>query len=867
MLCTGTSIGPYEVLAAIGAGGMGEVYRARDSRLARDVAIKVIPRALASDTSRLRRFEQEAQAAGMLNHPNLVAVYDFGTAGDGVPYLVTELLEGETLRNRLASGPIPVRKAIDYALQIAHGLAAAHDKGIVHRDLKPENLFVTRDGRVKILDFGLAKLVRDDFAPLTRPAKTESSAGIAATVVLPTEPGTLLGTVGYMSPEQVRGAAVDHRTDLFSFGTVLYEMLSGRRAFGGDSGVETLYAILEEEPRDLADFNPALPPALERIVMHALEKNPEERFQSARDLGFHLQAISNPSGASRSTAIRSPGRRRRRTLTGTAIGLGLAAALITAFLAGKGAVRVPAPVFKQLTFRRGTLDAARFAPDGQAMVYSAGWDGMPSELFTTRVDAVESRPLGLANADLLAVSTNGEMAVLLGSHPHRPFTRSGTLARVLLAGGAPREIAANVQAADWSPDGTTLAIVRDQQDKICLEYPMGTVLYSTAGWIGNPRVSRDGTQIAFIDHPMRGDDGGAIAVVDKAGHKQTLSSGWLSAQGLAWSSRGDEVWFTATRVGIARAVHAVTLTGQERQLSNVPGTVTLHDITADGRLLLSSDVCRMRAAFARTGETAERDLSWLDWSLLRDLSADGKTILINETGEGAGATYGIYVRGTDGSPAVRLGDGVGMALSPDGLWALSFLHGSKESISLLPTGAGEARAVACSLGVVRWMAWFPDGKRILVLGGREDEAPQLYELGLSDGTLRAITHDAIVGPAIVSPDGTRLVARDSEWRPTLYQVADGTTRLLPGLSSALTPVRWSADGGCIYLSERSSSPEGRVLCYDMLSCKAVPQVTIVPSDPAGIRGVAPIAITPDGKAYAYSSARVLSSLFLVDDLR
>src|SRR5438445_2250047 len=288
-LAAGTTLGRYEIRSKIGAGGMGEVYRARDEKLNRDVAIKVLPILLSQDQDRLRRFEQEAQAAGALNHPNILAVYDVGTY-DGAPYIVSELLEGEELREQLNDGSLSQRKALDYAQQIAQGLAAAHERGITHRDLKPENLFVTSDGRVKILDFGLAKL---------RPQRQEAISSEIATAKQITDPGTVMGTVGYMSPEQVRGQTADHRSDIFSFGAIFYEMLSGHRAFRRETMAETMTAILKEEPEELTESNPNISPSLERIVRRCLEKKPERRFQSTADLDFALESLSAPTSSSR----------------------------------------------------------------------------------------------------------------------------------------------------------------------------------------------------------------------------------------------------------------------------------------------------------------------------------------------------------------------------------------------------------------------------------------------------------------------------------------------------------------------------------------------------------------------------------------
>ncbi len=453
------------------------MYRARDTRLGREVAVKVLPAAFSADADRLRRFEQEARAASALNHPNILTIFDVGTH-TGSPYVVSELLEGETLRQRLATAALPSRKAIDYAREVARGLSAAHEKGIAHRDLKPENLFVTKDGRVKILDFGLAKLT----APkLGKGEKTD-----APTVPIETGSGMVLGTVGYMSPEQVRGQAADHRSDIFSFGAIFYEMLAGRRAFKGDSAVETMSAILKEEPPELSETNRQLPPGLERVVRHCLEKNREERFQSSSDLAFALEAISGLSVPSGAVAPVRP----RALLTPWLVRTGvLVVVAALAYLLGRGAER-PSPVFRRLTFRRGQIDSARFAPDGQTIVYGAAWEGRLRELFTARPDSPESRALGLPSADILAISSAGEMAVGLGEEG------SETLARVPLAGGAPREVLQTVRWADWSPDGKSLAVVRRSGGKERLEYPLGTPLFETAGWITHVRVALDGKSVA-----------------------------------------------------------------------------------------------------------------------------------------------------------------------------------------------------------------------------------------------------------------------------------------------------------------------------------------------------------------------------------
>ncbi|MDQ5858235.1 MAG: protein kinase, partial [Acidobacteriota bacterium] len=511
-LAAGSKLGPYEILAPLGAGGMGEVYRAKDPRLGREVAIKVLPASFSNDADRLRRFEQEARAAGILNHPNITAVYDIGTVDDA-PYVVTELLEGETLRSRLSGGALAPRRAIDYALQIAHGLAAAHEKGIVHRDLKPENLFVTKDGRVKILDFGLAKLTQPEDSGLQTNLPT-ATAG--------TEPGVVLGTLGYMSPEQVRGRGADARSDIFSFGAILYEMLSGKRAFHGDSAADTMSAILREDPPDLSATNQSINPGLDRVVRHCLEKNPEERFHSAHDLAFDLETLSGLSGAT--AGERAVVGRRPAWKVGPLVAL--AALVVTAaagLLSGKfllGDKPTDPPSFERLTFRRGNILTARFAPDGETVVFGAAWGGNPAEIFSTHAGSPEYRSLSLRNADVLAISSTGELAVSLREKFLNNPTGVGKLARVPLAGGVPREVLEDVEAADWTPDGKDLLVVRFVKAHSRIEFPIGKVLYESARQIARPRFSPDGKLIAFL----QADRGGRkVMVVDRKGAAKALS--------------------------------------------------------------------------------------------------------------------------------------------------------------------------------------------------------------------------------------------------------------------------------------------------------------------------------------------------------
>src|SRR5438876_2889313 len=355
----GESLGTYKILALVGRGGMGDVYRARDTRLKRDVAIKVLPQAFSADRERLRRFGQEARSAAALNHPNIISVHDMGTA-DGSPYIVSELLEGQNLREVLRHWPVLARKALDYAIQAARGLAAAHDIGIAHRDLKPENLFITKDGRLKILDFGLAKLARPEGG---------GSDNSTAEAVPGTEAGRVFGTVGYMSPEQVRGLSADHRSDIFSFGAILYELFSGKRAFSGDSPADTMSAILHEDPPELTRATPPVHPAVDRTIRHCLEKNPLERYQSAHDLAFQLQVAAEGLFPKSETAAIPSWAFHPRWVLPLVIALLILALVLVAlslpFLISRLSAKPQLPAYQRLTFRSGSVGTARFSSDGR----------------------------------------------------------------------------------------------------------------------------------------------------------------------------------------------------------------------------------------------------------------------------------------------------------------------------------------------------------------------------------------------------------------------------------------------------------------------------------------------------------------------
>ena len=868
-LAPGTRLGPYQIAAPIGAGGMGEVYRARDTRLARDVAIKVIPAELSRDPDRIKRFEQEARAAGALSHPNVCAIYDVGTH-EGAPYVVMELLEGESLQQRLASGPVPLRKALDYAAQIAHGLSAAHEKGIVHRDLKPGNVFVTKSGRVKVLDFGLAKLTRPD---VLAPAG-DVTASIAAT-----ETGAILGTVGYMSPEQVRGDRADHRSDLFALGAILYELLTGKRAFHGATYVETLNAILNADPVSLtqsAGSGRAVPPAVDLIVRRCLEKAPEQRFQSANDLAFALESMSGDgSGVVAGVGLATPVRTKRW----------LAPALISALLACAVLVAVCVMLaqrqrhaidptrlkFTQLTFGRGVVAPARFSPDGKTVFYSAAWEGRPWEVFETRPGFLTSRALGLTRALLLSVSSAGMLAVKPGALSIWNF--GSGLAQVPITGGATRLVSDDIFWADWHPDGRTLAVVRSVGGKDRLEMPPGRVLYATGGSrdlplftevLGNliePRVSPDGRHVAVTETAHGGMTVTRLVVIDSTGKVEIRVEGTAGP----WSPDGREVWFTTSKDKSMTELRATTPSGRQRVITRLPGVVGFWDVSRDGRTLMVQGSSRTCIRGRGSPPAEERELGWFDDSHAGDISADGKTLLFHEEGAGGGEAYAVYVRGMDGSPAVRLGAGKAMGLSPDGKWALALQGRDSQRLVLLPTGAGDSLVVPRgSIKKYLGARWMPDGKRLLVTGSESGPAWRSYVQDLAGGAQHPVTREGIIA-SLVSPDGRRVVYADrGKYYVKALEADSGSVvaDALPGESL----LQWSSQGDRLYLMQVDSASSIRISGLNLASGRRVPWRTISIPDPAGFYPYSAV-ITSDGQAYAITYGRLLDNLYLVEGLK
>ena len=853
----GKTLHSYRILDKLGVGGMGIVYRAMDSHLDRPVAIKVLPPTALSDPDQQRRFVQEAKAASALNHPNIVTIYDIDTEqvdGASVQYIAMEFVPGETLDRLIGHKGLRLRDALKYAVQMADALAAAHAAGIIHRDLKPSNVMVTPQGTVKLLDFGLAKLAEpSDADPYADTLHAEAA--------MQTEAGTILGTVAYMSPEQAEGRKVDARTDIFSFGSVLYEMITGRQAFSGRSKLSAMSAILHRDPQPLSETVAGLPPELDKIVSRCVKKDPDRRWQSMADLKVALEELRDELESSQVSTVKVRVRKpavsdARRTLAaGLLAGLVLGA-VPAAFLARR-LLRAQPATYQRLTFRRGDIDSARLGPDGD-VIYSAEWDGAPATLYSVRPGDRESRPLGLPNGRFLAISRSGDMLLILGEG------LSGTLASAPLSGGAPREVLENVSDADWGPDGESIAVVRLVDGKQRLEYPIGTVLYQSVGRPPeSPAVSPDGKLVAFFDWDAEVGDY-LLCVIGKDHPKQVLSKGWRATRELSWSAGGDEIWLSGSQSSADPGLYAVDLSGHQRLVSHGVGRICLLDRARDGRLLISSVNSRVGILFLSPDVPGGRDLAWMDVSMPFDLSDDGKWLLFVELSYGEGRNSAIYIRKTDGSPPVRLGWGSRPALSPDGKWVACIHHEQARSeVMLLPTGPGESHIAGAAGMRYESVEWFPDGRHVLIVGAEAGRPSRSWVAGVEGGELRPLTPEGVRATRI-SPDGRSYLIAGSG-KLLLGSMAGGAAKPLCDLRAGESLIRWSGDGQYVFLRQ-TERREIRISRMALATGRKEPWRAVRPPE-IGAVFLGRLELSADGKALACSFQHDLADLYLVKGLK
>jgi serine/threonine protein kinase len=873
----GETISHYRVIEKLGGGGMGVVYKAEDTRLGRFVALKFLPDEVARQLPVLDRFRREARAASALNHPNICTIYDVGEE-DGRAFLAMEYLEGQTLKHRIDGKPLPIDFVLDLGIQIADALDAAHAKGIVHRDIKPANIFITKTRQAKLLDFGLAKV--DARRDLNATADAETMKDL-------TSPGSALGTVAYMSPEQARGEELDGRTDLFSLGATLYEMTTGRQAFDGNTSAVIFESILNRNPVPSHQLNPDLPPQFERILDRSLEKDRDLRYQSAAEMRAEMKilkrtlnsqrtaAAQGPSVSSSGTTAAPPTIPPRAAKSGgirpyaiAAAGAALLAGLALGWFLHAANSRPELPIYRQLTFRRGTIRSARFTPNGQSVVYGAAWEGKPTELFITSPESPQSRSLQRHGEELMSVSSTSDIALLTNVNVTGTYTQSGTLARMPINGGDPREILEGVQWADWSPDGKQLAIVRDMGGKNRLEFPIGKVIHESPGWISSPRVSPDGDRVAFIEHPQPGDDSGGVHVINRQGIDKILADNFLTIEGLAWAPNGKEIWYTSsTNGGNGRSLNAVTLSGHDRIIARVPASLQLEDISQNGLVLLSRQSWRRELSGLIAGTPKEQDFSWLDYSFPAELAADGKRLLFDEEGVGGGEGYSIYLRKTDEESAVRLGDGESLSLSPDGKWALGLTMSSPAQLILLPSGAGEPQQITHDGLYHSWARWLPDSQGIVFTAKQEGHGARIFLQKSITGSATPVSPEGI-DPLVIAlaPDGSQVAGVGPDGKAYLYSLTGGPTKPVSGFLPSEQPIEWSADGKSLYVYQPGEFP-AKVYQLDLTTGKRTLWRSLAPADPAGVSQIGPIVMTPNGSSYIYGYHRTLSDLYLVEGLK
>jgi len=868
----GTRLGPYLVLAPLGVGGMGEVWRARDTRLDREVAVKVLSPGVADVPDRIARFAREARVLAQLRHPAIAALHSFEEV-DGRTLLVMELAEGETLAERIAAGALPLGEALAIARQIGEALEEAHEKGIVHRDLKPANVKVSTDGKVKLLDFGLAKA----WAP--EPSSSESSDEAAALDTMTTDqttPGAVVGTMSYMAPEQARGKPVDKRADIWAFGVVLFEMLTGQRLFARETPSDVVVAVLTHEP-DWALLPAGTPDGIRRLLRRCLTRDTRNRLHDIADARLELgdpevsgQASAAPAPAA-SVEVRPPPStgRSRAGRAALVAALVVAAAAGSAFLAARRA-RTEPPVFRNLTWSHGDVFSARLTPDGENVVYSAAFDGRPLALYSARLDAIESRPLDLPAGDVAGISKNAEMALIAAPRNVGSWKRVGTLTQASLSGGSPKPVLEDVFAADISPDGSAFAVVRAAAPGQQLEYPIGRVVHRSRGWISHPRISPDGQRVAFIDHDVDGDDLGSVSILERDGRVERLSPQLDYSQGLAWSPSSEEVWATSYRVEEGALLQAFSSKRAARVLLRVPSTVRILDAAPDGRVLMTYDDTHVELEGRLAGDPAMRSYSWWRASFVTGISHDGALY----SGDGAmslekGGSAAFYRR-AGGSPPVRLGAGFSAGVSPDGLWVfLTPSSGRATRLQAVPTGPGEARdfdlgPVEVLVSGTRVLSYSSDGRLLGFTGTAGGSDLRGFVLDRQVGGVpRAVTPEG-VDEVLLSPDGASMAGVARGKGVWLFPIGPRDSTPVDGTTKHDLPVAWESSSKALFVWDRGVPL--RVFRVDLATGVRTLALEVSPRNPNGVL-YGHVRFTPDLAHFLFRFRRHTSYLAVVTGVK
>jgi serine/threonine protein kinase/Tol biopolymer transport system component len=848
----GAVLGHYRLEAKLRTDHKGVLYRAIDTRLDRVVAIKVLPAPIGNARKRTR-LAQDAYVLSQRDHPNIASVYNVEMAwlnNQALEFIVMEYLPGKTLDQLIGRKGLRLREALQLAVQVADGLDAAHSAGIIHGSLNPSSITVTEKREVKIADFGLAGLNEPEEADVN--AATES-------IHLRAELSRITDDVAYMSPEQIEGRSADKRSDIFSFGAVLYEMVAGRRAFPGDSALSTIASALYQDFQPLNDDLRTLEPEVKGIVKRCLRKNPQERWQRIGNVKLVLQDILIELDSPTKVGGAVTPKRGLRLFSGLVL---ICLALAAGVFIGGRYLTPPEPTFQRLTYRRGDISGARFSPD-RTVLFSAQWATEPTRIFSMRPGSSDFRPLDLPNSRILAISSAGEIAVLIGSAGANGAP--GTLARVPLSGGAPREVLENVNDADWSPDGDNFAVSETVGGRNRIEYPIGTILVETDGRPPlNLRVSPKGDLLAYFEYDNAVGDY-SVTILSLHGEKRVLSRGWTAEGGLAWSPKGDEIWFSGAKTGADPVLRAVSMNGQERTVASEPGWILLKDIARDGRVLATLTDSRVTVLGLVPGAVGERDLSWFEASRVYDISADGGTVLFVEMSYGKPRNTAIYLRKTDGSPAIRLGYGNRPMLSPDGKWVASIVSaGLQTTLTLLPTGAGLARTMGIPGVHYERVEWFPDSQRILFEGSEPNRPARSYIQDVNHGNPVPLTREGIeVGH--VSPDQT-YATLVQDGRLNLFPINEGKPRFVANLEAGESVIRWSGNGRYLFIRKFDGPASLTIEQLNVGTGQKKLWKEIRAPDSAGVQ-IRDVVLTPDGKSYAYSFQRDISTLYIAEGLR